>query len=103
VVLRERAAPVAGAPGAEQASLQRGVGPLLELFAKPVQGTLVEHDVGVDQRDIRGPRQLGAELACHRKAPPLIRDHHGAVLASDLDRAVARLPVDDDNLPGLLP
>ncbi len=102
-MLCQRAAPVPGPAGAEQAGLQRGVAAILELFTKLVERALVEHNVGVDEGDVGGPRQLGAELARHWKALPLVGHHDGAVLARDLDRPVGRLPIHHDDRPRLLP
>src|SRR4029077_3775638 len=47
--------------------------------------------------------QMGAEVAGDRKAPPLVGDHNGTVLTRDLDRAVGRLSVHNDDRPGFFP
>src|SRR5260370_24976100 len=58
-----------------------------------MQGTLMKHNIGVDQGDVGGPRHLGTKLARYRKALPLVGDHDGAILAGNLDRAIGRLSI----------
>ena len=102
VVLGQCLAPVARARLREQAGLEGRVAVALELRQQRRQRAVGQDHVRVDQRDQRRRRGPGADRSRGRQAPPFVAQDLVRVSPRDLERAVGRQAVDDDDRGGSL-